>query len=47
MTQLQTHAYCETPDIVLCGNKADLESRVVQDSDIKQFVEKYEYVYWF
>lgn len=46
MTQLQTHAYCETPDIVLCGNKADLESRVVQDSDIKQFVEKYDLTYF-
>lgn len=42
MTQLQTHAYCDSPDIVLCGNKADLESRAVSDHDIKQFAEKYE-----
>uniref|UniRef100_A0A914EP74 Uncharacterized protein n=1 Tax=Acrobeloides nanus TaxID=290746 RepID=A0A914EP74_9BILA len=21
------HAYCEAPDIILCGNKADLENR--------------------
>ncbi|OQV14295.1 Ras-related protein Rab-27A [Hypsibius exemplaris] len=27
MEQLRTHAATETPDIVLCGNKADLESR--------------------
>ena len=23
----QVHAYCETPDIIICGNKADLENR--------------------
>jgi len=23
--QLQIHSYCEDPDIVLCGNKSDLE----------------------
>lgn len=27
LVQLQTHAYCDTPDVVLCGNKADLEER--------------------
>eukprot|EP00095_Tigriopus_kingsejongensis_P003648 maker-scaffold2352_size16672-snap-gene-0.8 protein:Tk03648 transcript:maker-scaffold2352_size16672-snap-gene-0.8-mRNA-1 annotation:"ras-related protein rab-27a" len=27
MIQLQTHAYTETPDIILCGNKLDLEER--------------------
>ncbi|XP_067938406.1 ras-related protein Rab-27A-like isoform X2 [Watersipora subatra] len=27
LLQLQSHAYCETPDIVLCGNKADLEDQ--------------------
>lgn len=26
MTQLQTHSYCDTPDVVLVGNKADLEA---------------------
>ena len=25
--QFQIHAYCEQPDIILCGNKADLENR--------------------
>lgn len=27
LSQLQTHAYCENPDVILCGNKADLEDR--------------------
>ena len=27
LTQLQTHAYCENPDIILCGNKADPEDQ--------------------
>lgn len=27
LDQLRLHSYCENPDIVLCGNKADLESR--------------------
>lgn len=26
MTQLQTHSYCDNPDVVLVGNKADMES---------------------
>uniref|UniRef100_A0A915DW83 Uncharacterized protein n=1 Tax=Ditylenchus dipsaci TaxID=166011 RepID=A0A915DW83_9BILA len=24
LSQLKIHAYCEAPDIILCGNKADL-----------------------
>uniref|UniRef100_A0A670XVE4 small monomeric GTPase n=1 Tax=Pseudonaja textilis TaxID=8673 RepID=A0A670XVE4_PSETE len=40
--QLQTHAYCESPDVVLCGNKSDLEGqRVVQEDDAKQLAGKY------
>jgi len=27
LDQLKLHSYCENPDIVLCGNKADLESK--------------------
>ena len=27
--QLRLHSYCDSPDIVLCGNKADLESKRV------------------
>jgi len=40
MSQLATHAYCETPDIVLCANKVDLENQVVKMADIKEFAEK-------
>jgi Ras-related protein Rab-27A len=25
LTQLQANSYCDTPDIVLCGNKSDLK----------------------
>uniref|UniRef100_U3ERG5 small monomeric GTPase n=2 Tax=Micrurus TaxID=8634 RepID=U3ERG5_MICFL len=42
MSQLQTHAYCESPDVVLCGNKSDLEGqRVVQEGDAKRLAGKY------
>lgn len=42
LTQLQTHAYCENPDIVLCGNKADLEdARAVSDERAREMAEKY------
>lgn len=30
--QLKIHAYCDTPDIVLCGNKCDLEDKRRVDS---------------
>lgn len=29
MDQLRMHSYCENPDIVLCGNKADLKDKRV------------------
>ncbi|EDO49958.1 predicted protein [Nematostella vectensis] len=36
LSQLQTHAYCENPDIVLLGNKADLEDdRVVDEAEAR------------
>ncbi|ETE68057.1 Ras-related protein Rab-27A, partial [Ophiophagus hannah] len=42
MSQLQTHAYCMSPDVVLCGNKSDLEGqRVVQEGDAKRLAGKY------
>lgn len=41
MSQLQLHAYCETPDIILCGNKLDLEDeRVVRKRDALNLAEK-------
>lgn len=40
--QLKVHAYCENPDIVLCGNKLDLEYlRVVHSSTAKAFADKH------
>lgn len=42
MTQLQMHAYCENPDVVLCGNKSDLDDqRAVSDERAKEMAEKY------
>ena len=42
ISQLQTHAYCENPDIVLCGNKSDLEDlRVVPEDRAREVAEKY------
>lgn len=36
------HAYCENPDIVLCGNKSDLEDqRVVKEEEARGLAEKY------
>ncbi|XP_065215660.1 ras-related protein Rab-27A isoform X2 [Planococcus citri] len=40
--QLKAHAYCEDPDIVLCGNKVDLEEkRVVSEEKAKEVAEYY------
>ncbi|KAM6981352.1 ras-related protein Rab-27A [Aplochiton taeniatus] len=42
MSQLQMHAYCESPDIVLCGNKSDLENqRAVSEDEARELAEKY------
>ena len=42
LTQLQTHAYCENPDIVLCGNKADLDNkRQVTEEKAREMAEKF------
>lgn len=43
--QLQANAYCENPDIVLVGNKADLaDQREVQEKQAKELADKYGYV---
>jgi Ras-related protein Rab-27A len=40
LSQLQTHAYCEDPTIVLIGNKSDLEDRrVVEAASARQLAE--------
>lgn len=45
LTQLQTHAYCENPDIILCGNKADLEDqRKVSEERAREMAEKHGFV---
>ncbi|XP_026888082.2 ras-related protein Rab-27B isoform X1 [Electrophorus electricus] len=42
MSQLQANAYCENPDIVLVGNKADLaDQREVQERQAKELAERY------
>lgn len=40
--QLQMHAYCENPDIVLCGNKCDLDDqRFVKEEEARELASKY------
>ncbi|XP_023998872.2 ras-related protein Rab-27B [Salvelinus sp. IW2-2015] len=40
--QLQANAYCENPDMVLVGNKADLaDQREVQEEQAKELADKY------
>ncbi|XP_003223711.2 ras-related protein Rab-27B isoform X1 [Anolis carolinensis] len=42
MSQLQANAYCESPDIVLIGNKADLsDQREVNERQAKDLADKY------
>uniref|UniRef100_A0A2I9LPI7 small monomeric GTPase n=1 Tax=Centruroides hentzi TaxID=88313 RepID=A0A2I9LPI7_9SCOR len=42
LEELKVHAYCEDPDIVLCGNKADLENeRAVSEEQAKEEASKY------
>uniref|UniRef100_A0A3P9MVN7 small monomeric GTPase n=1 Tax=Poecilia reticulata TaxID=8081 RepID=A0A3P9MVN7_POERE len=42
MSQLQIHAYCENPDVVLCGNKCDLsDQRAVTQDQARELAEKY------
>ncbi|EFN87282.1 ras-related protein Rab-27A [Harpegnathos saltator] len=33
LEHLRTHAYCDDPDIILCGNKSDLEDKRVVSKD--------------
>lgn len=42
----QLHAYCDAPDIVLVGNKADLERyRVVSETSARAVADKYNLPY--
>jgi len=48
LSQLQTYSYCESPDIVLCGNKSDLtETRVVDSHRAAQLADSYGSVSYF
>ena len=41
MTQLETHAFSATPDVVLCGNKADLEEqRKIDKSEAMELADR-------
>ncbi|CAF1328284.1 unnamed protein product [Adineta steineri] len=46
LAQLQCHAYCEDPDVILVGNKADREeARVVSQARGKELADKYSLPY--
>lgn len=46
LEQLKTHAYCDQPDIILCGNKADLyEHRVISEERARQEAQKHGYAF--
>jgi Ras-related protein Rab-27A len=46
LTQLQTHAYCDDPDVILVGNKVDLvDKRVVSTERARDFAEKSGYIH--
>ncbi|XP_011498069.1 PREDICTED: ras-related protein Rab-27A isoform X1 [Ceratosolen solmsi marchali] len=46
LDELRMHAYCEEPDIILCGNKSDLEDRrIISEQKARELAEKYNLVY--
>ena len=46
LTQLQCHAYCEDPDVILVGNKADREdARAISQARAKELADKYSLQY--
>ncbi|XP_014244051.1 ras-related protein Rab-27A [Cimex lectularius] len=46
LEQLKAHAYCENPDIILCGNKADLvDKRVISEERAKEAAAQYGFTY--
>lgn len=47
ISQLRMHAYCENPDVVMCGNKCDLgDQRVVQEEEARGLADKYGIPYY-
>ncbi|KAJ8682466.1 hypothetical protein QAD02_018258 [Eretmocerus hayati] len=46
LDQLRTYAYCEEPDIILCGNKSDLEDRrTISENKARELATNYNLVY--
>ncbi|KAL7647577.1 UNVERIFIED_CONTAM: hypothetical protein RMT77_001177 [Armadillidium vulgare] len=46
LEQLKTHAYCESPDIILCGNKTDLiNERVISEERANDMAKKLGFPY--
>ncbi|XP_068233067.1 ras-related protein Rab-27A-like [Palaemon carinicauda] len=46
LEQLKTHAYCDNPDIILCGNKVDLtDQRIISEQRAKEVAEKFGFHY--
>ena len=46
LVQIETHAYTDKPDVILCGNKSDLEeSRVITEKRAKELASEYGYGY--
>jgi GTPase SAR1 family protein len=46
LAQLQCHAYCEDPDVILVGNKADREdARAISQTRAKELADKYSLQY--
>ncbi|XP_043480991.1 ras-related protein Rab-27A isoform X2 [Leptopilina heterotoma] len=46
LDQLRNNAYCESPDVILCGNKSDLEDRrVISEYKARELASKYGLVY--
>lgn len=42
---MKTHAYTDNPDIVLCGNKADLDDqREVSEQEAKETASRYGFI---
>ncbi|KAE8743612.1 hypothetical protein FOCC_FOCC010756 [Frankliniella occidentalis] len=42
LDQLRTHAYCDSPDVILCGNKSDMEDhRVISEAQARDVADKY------
>eukprot|EP00096_Caligus_rogercresseyi_P003062 TRINITY_DN1559_c0_g1_i1.p1 TRINITY_DN1559_c0_g1~~TRINITY_DN1559_c0_g1_i1.p1 ORF type:complete len:268 (-),score=45.38 TRINITY_DN1559_c0_g1_i1:278-979(-) len=47
LNHIQNHAYCENPDVILCGNKSDLtEERVVSHEKANDFANAHNLYYF-